>query len=758
MMRFDALAAAGCSLLLVLLWSMPAGAERVATAANPFPEPAALEHDVRFWTRIYTEVGTDGGLLHDSRDLAVVYEVVSLPDGLSRRSRERYTENRKKKYRAILQKLGRGVRQGLSDEEDRVLRLFPANVSSKTLRDASRRIRFQLGQANKFRAGLIRAGAYKDHIEKTLDDMGLPRRIAALPHVESSYTPHAYSSVGAAGLWQFTRSTGRRFMRLDHVVDERLDPYIATVAAARLLEQNRRVTGSWPLAITAYNHGASGMRRAARKLGTRDITRVVREYRSRTFGFASRNFYVEFLAAARIADNPERYFGRLVLDTPIDFATYELPYYGTPKSIADALGVPVASLRAANPSLRRSVWEGQKRIPRGFELKIPRAELSRPMQVALADVPSEHRHTKQTRDTYHVVRRGETLSRIAARYGVRTSELQSLNGLRSRHRIRVGQKLRLPTDHMPAQKIARAKSQAPIAPPADGLYTVRRGDTIADIAERFGMTEHQLARANQLRNRHRIYPGQVLRVSTSVDRALVTAKSPAKADAEAASNKPAAPEDAHPQALAVLTPAHSADTDPEVAPPPAEAEPEVEGPIVAVAAEAGDTPSDTADPKSLLADPNDYSVASDGTIEVQAMETLGHYAEWLGIRASRLRAINHLTYGEALPVHSHIRLDFAQVTPEAFEEKRLAYHRGMQEDFFSEWEIAGTEVHKLRRGDSLWVLSHRRFNVPLWLLRQYNPDVDFESPAVGTHITVPVLKRREWEEAPQSASVAANRG
>jgi len=750
MMRSDSLRGAAC--LLILLLATPAAwGESERHAANPFPTPAGLEPDVRFWTRVYTEVDTGSGLLHDSRNLAAVYEVIDVPRGVARRSRERHIEKRKDKYRAILRKLGRGVRTGLSAEEKRVLGLFPSGVKNETLRASARRVRFQLGQADKFRAGVIRSGAYEAHIGKTLAEMGLPAQIAALPHVESSYTPHAYSRVGAAGLWQFTRSTGRRFMRVDHVVDERLDPYLATVSAARLLEQNHRVTGAWPLAITAYNHGASGMRRAVRKLGTRDIERIVREYKSRTFGFASRNFYVEFIAASRIAEAPERYFGHLVRDQPIQFEHLEMPFYGTPGTIAKALGVPVSTLKAANPALRSSVWQGQKRIPRGFSLKVPRAELPQPMQVALADVPKQHRHAKQTRDAYHVVRRGDTLSGIARRYGVRVSELQALNGLRSRHRIRAGQKLRLPGDHVSPKQVAavRPSRVEPEPPPADGRYTVSRGDTIHDIARRFGMTERDLAAVNGLRNRHRIYPGQVLRVAANDAALLGGSNTPAKGDANGTKS---ARSDAHPQALAELTPAATASAEPVVTPPPSEESAATEGPIVAVAAALGDGETEPSDPAALLADPNDYSVASNGTIEVQAMETLGHYAEWLGLRASRLRSINHLEYGEPLPVHSRLKLDFGRTTPGDFEDQRLDYHKGIQEEFFSEWEISGTESHRLRRGDSLWMLSHRRFNVPLWLLRQYNPDVDFESPTAGTAITVPLLKRREWLDGAQNAS------
>jgi membrane-bound lytic murein transglycosylase D len=744
--------------LLVLAGPEPAAAEVI------FPEPAALEPDIHFWERIYSEVGTDAGLLHDTRDLRVVYEVVDLPDGTTRRGRERISDKRRKHYKAILSKLSSGKRSGLTGEEARVLALFPQDVSNRTLRDARSRIRFQLGQATKFRAGVIRSGAYSGHIRAILHELGLPEDIAHLPHVESSFTPHAYSHVGAAGLWQFTRSTGRRYMRVDHVVDERLDPYRASQSAARLLEQNRRVTGSWPLAITAYNHGASGMRRAVRKLGTRDITTILRKYRSRTFGFASRNFYVEFRAASRVASNHEKYFGPLVLDPPIQYESLEMPYYTTATALSQALGIDMGALKRANPALRSVVWKGAKHVPKGFEIKVPRAQLARPMSLALAEIPAAKRHAKQTRDNYHVVRRGESLSVIARRYGVTISELQSLNGLRSRHRIRAGQKLRLPPDQGGTRTAAiRREPVTRTAPPPDGLYTVRRGDTVGRIATRFGMNESDLMAANNLRNRNRIYVGQVLRVSTAVDKAIVAG--PAGSEPAAQKN------DSHPQALALMTPSRSSELEPTpLAPEPKPAlGAEIDVALGDEMADAEGMPQEvvTADtpaearpshtPEQLLADPSDYSVAPDGTIEVQPNETLGHYAEWLGIRASRLRSINDISYGEHVVVHAHLQLDFSRVAPEQFEAHRLEYHRGIQEEFFSLWEIDGTESHRIRRGDSIWVLSHQRFKVPMWLLQQYNPDVDFALLSAGTNITVPVLKKRVWEET-GAATTAVSAG
>src|SRR3954447_4604186 len=164
------------------------------------------------------------------------------------------------------------------------MELWGPNIDKDTLLDASQRVRFQLGQADKFREGLIRSGAWEKFIRKTIADAGLPPEIASLPHVESSFNPAARSKVGAAGMWQFMVSTGRRFMRIDNVVDERLAPYKSTRAAALLMQQNYEVTRAWPLAITAYNPGASGMRRAIEQVGTDDIGVIVRKYQSRTFG------------------------------------------------------------------------------------------------------------------------------------------------------------------------------------------------------------------------------------------------------------------------------------------------------------------------------------------------------------------------------------------------------------------------------------------------------------------------------------------
>ncbi|CAM9465114.1 unnamed protein product, partial [Discosporangium mesarthrocarpum] len=707
------------------------------SAPKDFPRPASLEKDVTFWKRIYSEVGTDAGLIHDSRDLGIVYEVAKIPTGLSRRARERHTDKRKKHYKQILLKLAKGKRSGLSREEKRVLALFPDGVSNGTLKSSASRIRFQLGQANKFRAGVIRSGAYKPHILSTLRDMNLPLEIANLPHVESSYTPSVYSRVGAAGLWQFTRSTGRRFMRVDHVVDERLDPYQASIAAARLLEQNHRVTGSWPLAITAYNHGAAGMRRAARKLGTKDITTIVRNYKSRTFGFASRNFYVEFLAASAVASNPEFYFGPLVLDQPIAYDSIELPYYAKANDLAKAIGIDRRTLEEANPALRPTVWKGAKRVPKGFSIKVPRAALPAPLAQSIANLPVSQQYARQTRDTTYTVRRGDTLSTIARRHGVRMSELVALNGLRSKHRIRIGQKIKLPTDGRASTSSTRTAAYAPSKKaasvpavlPESGFYTVRRGDNLSKIADNFGLTIADLVAMNDLRSRNRIHAGQKIRLRVPKPTALASADAPKSG--------------AHPDAAAALSPARTAPLAPDEADFAAtETTGATQDETLLAEDESISDESATEPSPGLLADPTDYTVASNGTILVQTGETLGHYAEWLGLRASRLRKINGLRFGEPVVVQQRLRLDFSDISPEVFERIRVEYHRSLQEDFFAQWEIEGTVTHRVGSGDSLWVLSTRRYDVPIWLLRQYNPDVDLDALSAGMKLTIPKLRQR----------------
>src|SRR5262249_44622109 len=242
-------------------------------------------------------------------------------------------------YAAAVRRIASSGDQALSADDQRVRDLWGSEATPARLRAAVDDIRFQLGQSDRFRSGLIRSGAWETHIAETLANLGLPAELAVLPHVESSFNPSAYSKVGAAGLWQFMRSTGRRYMRIDGAVDDRLDPFRSTEAAAQLLAYNYRVLGTWPLALTAYNHGTAGVRRAKETLGTDDIVKIVRNYDGRTFGFASRNFYVSFLAALEVDRNPEKYFGPIERQSEAKFQEVVVPGFVNIASLERALKV-----------------------------------------------------------------------------------------------------------------------------------------------------------------------------------------------------------------------------------------------------------------------------------------------------------------------------------------------------------------------------------------------------------------------------------
>ncbi|RPJ79748.1 MAG: lytic transglycosylase domain-containing protein, partial [Deltaproteobacteria bacterium] len=290
-------------ILIMIFVSTPFAGLTHATASEKgegshFPEYHVIKPNVRFWKKVYSEFTTNQGIIHDNRNLDIIYEAIQLvpPNGSrNHKANQRNINAIKEKYKTILLKLASGQKPETKTEK-RVYSLFADKKNLQSFRDASENIRFQLGQSDRFREGVIRSGAYLSEIRKIIKSYGLPEQLAYLPHVESSYNYNAYSKFGAAGIWQFTRGTGKNYMKIDYTLDERRDPILATHAAAKYLKKNYEHLGSWPIALTAYNHGANGMARAKREVGS-DYASIYKRYNGKSFGFASRNFYSEFLAA-----------------------------------------------------------------------------------------------------------------------------------------------------------------------------------------------------------------------------------------------------------------------------------------------------------------------------------------------------------------------------------------------------------------------------------------------------------------------------
>ncbi|MEE8542637.1 MAG: LysM peptidoglycan-binding domain-containing protein [Gammaproteobacteria bacterium] len=754
----------------------------VGAQTADLPRPAELEPDIQFWVRVYTEIDTSSGFLHDSVHLGAVYRIVRFPDGISRRARTRQLNQAYQGVRDVLAVLADGKRADLSAEEQRMLALWPEDVSNADLRASSRRLRFQLGQSDRFRAGLIRSGTWRTYIEGVLAERGLPPELIALPHVESSFDPTAYSKAGAAGLWQFTRSTGLRYMRIDHIVDERRDPFISTIAATRLLENNYDVLGNWPLAITAYNHGQAGMRRAVRQLGTDAIETILREYEGRTFGFASRNFYTAFLAAVQVDAKYDKYFGPLDIEPAVDTKLVEVPDYLTVATLQSALDTNRGLLRSWNPALTEAVWSGDKFVPRGFDLRLPVAMM--PDAVGyLAAIPATQRYTAQMPDIIHRVRSGDTVSQIATRYRVSVASLVQLNGLRSRNFIRAGQVLRLPgSEGTLPMTLAKFNGEEP-----GETYVVRAGDSIDRISRRFGVSERLLLTRNRIADKNLIYIGQELRLGSPtepsdesvVEVMLARVEPPAPAELPPAamlstvSTAAAIEQAAGPVALVPdvpmplvsgpvdFRPAERVPEPPVFIREPAETPVEEAAPLL-VADSLEAEPEFAPDVNVLAsvqaemaADPSDYLVSADGTIEVQALETLGHYADWLEIRTQRLRDINGMPFRQAVVIGQRLRINFSLVDRATFEQRRMEYQRRTQEAFFLAYQITDTREHVVQTGESLYLLALRTYQVPVWLLRQFNPDLDLDRVSPGTVVKFPELRAIAAVENETRASNAA---
>ena len=468
-----------------------------------FSTPPGLQSKVEFWKKIYTEYSTKHVVVHDIKNLDIVYEVVYLGEKpLSRKARERKLKKTKKKYRNILRKIAKTKNKAkLTGEEKRVFALV-----KKDFYKASRNIRAQLGQKDRFREGIERSGLYMDEIKRIFKEFNLPVELSLLPHVESSFQIGAYSSAGAAGIWQFTRGTGRLFMRVGYDVDERRDPILATYGAAKLLKKNFESVGSWPLAITAYNHGLQGMKRAKKRFGS-DIVKVIAKYKSRTFGFASQNFYAEFLAALHVIKNQNKYFSNLKIKKPIRRASFILPDYIHIRTAMNYFDMTREEIAEANPSLRRPVLNGEKRIPKGFIFQAPIGKIDN-LVARYGQIPQKVKYRSQLRSKWYTVRRGDTLSGIALRFGTTVGSLKGFNNLGRRNRIYVGQVLQLPRRNFRRQPTFRlAKLDSSKYSTTIVSYRVRRHDNLSKIAKRFDTNVSHLTRINRFRNPDSLFPG-----------------------------------------------------------------------------------------------------------------------------------------------------------------------------------------------------------------------------------------------------------
>jgi membrane-bound lytic murein transglycosylase D len=331
--------------------------------------------DVDFWIRVYSEFSSDQGVIHDSKYMDHIFEVVDIT-GMSTQQRKAKVRSRVSYWKNILLAVDRKTKKNLVIEvadEKKVLELYGYLKDPERFRLAAgkKRLRMQVGQRDRFIEAIYYSGRYLADMEEVFKKEGLPIELTRIPFVESSFNIKARSKVGASGVWQFMRYTGKRFLKINTIIDERNDPVKSTEAAARFLKECHGYLDSWVLAIVAYNHGPGGMMKAVKKTDSTDLKEIIDEYKNKRFGFASRNYYLEFLAALQVEKNADKYFGPIPRATKLKYVTVALAESLRWDVLIQHMGLDYDQMEELNPGFSAQIYKSKIKMPRGTKIQLP---------------------------------------------------------------------------------------------------------------------------------------------------------------------------------------------------------------------------------------------------------------------------------------------------------------------------------------------------------------------------------------------------
>jgi len=491
---------------------------------NTFPRPAILAPNIAFWTEAFSSYSEYQSAIHSQDAPEKIYAVLDFRDDVVRIGPTQARRLQAKTEKAVKRELDRHLKrvhelrnrpEELTPVERKVYDLFADGTDPDRYRKAIGTFRAQRGLKEKTERALRVSGQYLPRMEAIFAAEGLPTTLTRLPLVESSFNTEAYSKVGAAGLWQFIPSSARLYMRLDEAVDDRRDPWTSTQAAARHLKEDYALLGSWPLAITAYNHGRGGLAHGLRAVKGTSLEDLLDRWDGRRFGFASRNFYAEFLAAVDVERDYRRHFGELERQAPIDFEVVQIQHYVAYEALRRCAGLSEEAFRTLNPGYRPEVLDGKLYVPPQTSIRVP-VGMGQSFMAAYLALGDDQRFSQQR--FYYVryrVQRGDTLSTIARRYGVGLSSLKQANSIGGRSFIRSGQVLRIP----PRSGGQVVKVAAPAETSIDGvsylLHHVRPGQSLSTIARQYRTTISRLQQLNELGPAGSLRAGTILKVPSN---------------------------------------------------------------------------------------------------------------------------------------------------------------------------------------------------------------------------------------------------
>lgn len=438
---------------------------------SQFQTPPGLRARVDFWKEIFSKYGKNEVVIHHREYPQLVFttldfsaQAASLNPVALDSLKKREVEARIDEVKQALKRLASGATPATELEERIVSQMQGLNGgSSKYQRMLDEDlVRSQTGIKEKAAEAIRRSGRYLPIMEKIfVQDYGLPVEITRLPFVESSFDYQAYSSVGAAGIWQFMPKTARLYMTVNNLVDERRDPIESSQAAARYLASAYQRIGTWPLTITSYNHGVAGVMSKVRKIGTTDIVTLIESQNDeeRAFGFASSNFFPSFMAAVELYDERQVYYPDVEVEPVLRIAKVRLPFPVKVSEVSRQLGCSIEVLKESNYAIADSVWQGRYPIPGGYVLKVPAEYADRLSDLRLPEARLEESAIAPTSvygGVVHHVKKGESLAAIARKYTVPIDQIKRLNSLRSGE-IKVGQNLVIKLREQP--KAVKKKSE-----------------------------------------------------------------------------------------------------------------------------------------------------------------------------------------------------------------------------------------------------------------------------------------------------------
>lgn len=341
---------------------------------------------------------------------------------------------------------------------------------------------------------------YKDLIIPILKQHKMPEELMILAMIESGLNPKAYSRANASGMWQFIYSTGKNYgLKRDWYVDERRDPVKATHAACEYLKDLNEQFDNWYLALAAYNCGAGRISRASKLHQTYDF------WQMHSLPRESRNYIPYYLAAAIIAKDPDHYGFKISKSKPFSYEEVVLENSADLAVLSRVAGIKVKTLLKYNPELRQSATPAD----RPYLLKLPKGKKEQ-FLARWNSIPESERFAPQF--IVHRVRYGESLWTISKKYGASIHDIAAVNKIRNRHKIKVGNKLKIPIKGG-ALRTWGTKDNGGPAGHYKVTYKVKRGDTLGQIAEDYKTNASRIRRWNALKyGSSLIYPGQKIRI------------------------------------------------------------------------------------------------------------------------------------------------------------------------------------------------------------------------------------------------------